>query len=372
MVVSEPARRSTFPPGRASAATPSRYRAGPAVVAGIGFVLAIAGTLSTAEGPPSLDRVASRIAIPLPGWLVAAALAALSVASLAFLATALPRRRRRKNDDDDFVLYHEPRRIPPLVAVALIVAALMPGALLGGAIFWFGHENITLTPRPGLSGVMPPPSAVPAPPAIPHPELPRRPASPITTGLIGTLALLVGFGSLGFVLWLRYGDRLMPRLPPDFKELGAHLGSAIAESLDDLRREGDPRAAIIKTYGQFERVLATASMPRRPWETPLEFMRSVLRRLPLPPAAVDTLTRLFEVARFSEHPLAATDRDDAWRALVAIRAALDHEALNRETLNRETLDRETLDREILDREILDREILDRAGDRPEKRNAEIS
>jgi hypothetical protein len=92
-----------------------------------------------------------------------------------------------------------------------------------------------------------------------------------------------------------------------------------------LRREPDARTAIIRIYGNFERALAGASLPRRASETPVEFMRVVLVRLPLPTAAVRSLTEVFELARFSRHPIGAAERDSAWRSLLEIRGALDKE-----------------------------------------------
>jgi Domain of unknown function (DUF4129) len=47
-----------------------------------------------------------------------------------------------------------------------------------------------------------------------------------------------------------------------------------------------------------------------------------LARLALPPDAVERLTRLFELARFSHHPLDAQERDGARDALETIRASL--------------------------------------------------
>jgi hypothetical protein len=52
-------------------------------------------------------------------------------------------------------------------------------------------------------------------------------------------------------------------------------------------------------------------------------MYLTLARMPLPPSAVASITRLFELARFSHHRLGAEERDSAWRSLMEIRAALD-------------------------------------------------
>ncbi len=140
--------------------------------------------------------------------------------------------------------------------------------------------------------------------------------------VFGSLAVMAGLGALGLALWSALGDRLAPdREDADPAMPGAPLQTAVEESLDDLRAEGDPRRAIVRCYARFERVAADSGLERRPWLTPTEFMREVLARLSLPRAAVPTLTGLFELARFSHHPLGASERDRAVDALHEIRSA---------------------------------------------------
>ncbi len=62
------------------------------------------------------------------------------------------------------------------------------------------------------------------------------------------------------------------------------------------------------------------------WQTPMEFMRSVLAKLPLPAPPVSELTGLFEIARFSRRPVGTAEREAAWHALTEIRAKLEEEA----------------------------------------------
>ena len=118
-------------------------------------------------------------------------------------------------------------------------------------------------------------------------------------------------------------DRRLGLLTEHIALLQAQLAAAVEESLDDLRQEPDARTAILRIYRHFERALAGAAVPRRPWQTPTEFMRAVLGRLPLPTSPVHRLTGLFELARFSRHPVGEAERDSAWRCLSEIRAALD-------------------------------------------------
>src|SRR2546426_733608 len=70
-------------------------------------------------------------------------------------------------------------------------------------------------------------------------------------------------------------------------------------------------------------VAARARVPRAPWQTSEEFMLATLARLALPRPAVERLTRLFELARFSHHALGHGERDSARTCLEEIRTALE-------------------------------------------------
>jgi hypothetical protein len=142
--------------------------------------------------------------------------------------------------------------------------------------------------------------------------------------LVGLVALGLGLASLAVALLLLFAERLadwwdrrhrVPAAEP-WREL-------VDESLDDLASELEARTAIIKCYRRFERVAARARVPRAPWQTPDEFMLETLARLDLPRPAVERLTRLFEIARFSDHPLGEVERDEARSGLEEIRTALE-------------------------------------------------
>jgi Domain of unknown function (DUF4129) len=113
--------------------------------------------------------------------------------------------------------------------------------------------------------------------------------------------------------WLagRAGVGATPRPPAD-----------IDDGPDDLRALPDPRVAIIRAYGRFERALAEAGAPRTPWQTPAEFLRTTVGRLPVATSPVTRLTALLEVARFSDRTLGIEARDTACDCLDEIRAAL--------------------------------------------------
>lgn len=291
---------------------------GGAALGGLAFALAaLEGSRSGAAGGP-----AARLVLGLPEWLTTLVLALLSVAILVFLALLLPRRVRwRRKGDEEFQLYYEPPRVSPWLLLLLGVPALTPvGALV--ALWWVDWAPF----REGVAGlVLGAPSAPPGEPAPARPDsLPPIASLPAFSGAVAALAVLAGLVSLGLVLWILLDDRLARWWArPAAAGRPEPLLEAVEASLDDLRREPDARRAIILCYRRFEQWLARSGFPRAPWETPTEFMRIALSRLPLPLGAVCTVTRLFELSRFSHHPVGPSERDDAVGSLTEIKAALE-------------------------------------------------
>lgn len=87
-------------------------------------------------------------------------------------------------------------------------------------------------------------------------------------------------------------------------------------------REGSPREAIIATWLDLERLVATAGVPRRPSETSSELVVRVLDDREVPAAALTDLAALFREARFSTHELTEALRERAAGDLDAVHAAL--------------------------------------------------
>jgi Domain of unknown function (DUF4129) len=107
------------------------------------------------------------------------------------------------------------------------------------------------------------------------------------------------------------------------KRAAVALGAALDESLDDLRRERDPRRAVIAAYARMEKALAASGLPRAAAEAPLEYLARVLRDfLRASAESVSRLTLLFERAKFSTHEIGPDMKDEAIDALVAIREEL--------------------------------------------------
>ena len=89
-----------------------------------------------------------------------------------------------------------------------------------------------------------------------------------------------------------------------------------------MLREGSPREAIIATWLDLERLVATAGVPRRPSETSSELVVRVLDDREVPAAALTDLAALFREARFSTHELTEALRERAAGDLDTVHAAL--------------------------------------------------
>ena len=102
--------------------------------------------------------------------------------------------------------------------------------------------------------------------------------------------------------------------------------AALEVSLDALRREPDPRRAVIAAYAAMEQSLGTAGFGRVHSEAPLEYLRRVLDVSGLADDHLRTLTVLFQHARFSDHPVHESMRTQAIAALGRVRASIGVEA----------------------------------------------
>jgi hypothetical protein len=131
---------------------------------------------------------------------------------------------------------------------------------------------------------------------------------------LGLLVLLV----LVAIRWRMLDRRFATDGPQDFRSAGA---LAVDVSLEALRREPDPRRAVIAAYAAMERALSGAGLGRRRSEAPLEYLRRVLTDQTGAPDEVRTVTDLFQVAKFSQHPVDEAMRAGAIDALERIRAA---------------------------------------------------
>ena len=137
--------------------------------------------------------------------------------------------------------------------------------------------------------------------------------------LIVGLALFILVASLAAaVVWKRmHGD--------DWEReaaLSVALDEVLADTLDDLRAERDPRRAVIRAFARMEKTFAAHNVEREPSETPREYVERALDRLGVSSASVRQLTNLYERAKFSRLEIDETMKADAIDALAGLRAEL--------------------------------------------------
>jgi hypothetical protein len=190
-----------------------------------------------------------------------------------------------------------------------LLYALVPVLLLGGAIAVLarlGHTEGTLPiVRLGPSASSQAQAPKTAPAVGPWPF--------VVVGAIGLAGLIVCA-----LIVLRERRR---RESPQLRARNA-VAAALDESLEDLERESDARAAVIAAYARMEHALGAAGLARRAWETPLEYLDRTLSWLSGDSNAVHELTRLFERAKFSPYAVDQQMKNEAIAALRSLREAV--------------------------------------------------
>jgi hypothetical protein len=183
-------------------------------------------------------------------------------------------------------------------------------------------------------------SALPVPESLPEDAPPENPPLPAHRPNMGLALALVGVGTLLSLLLARgkrmesADDRRPDRPPPEEILHGAPQAptiealppEAVAQMLDDallqLRDEFDPRLAVRCAYASVAAGLGNHKRARRPSETELEFVERHLGSLGAGGPALERLTDIFELARFSEHPVDDSMRREAVVALGELRQVL--------------------------------------------------
>lgn len=135
---------------------------------------------------------------------------------------------------------------------------------------------------------------------------------------VGTLIVLVAASGAA---WLFAGGQRHP-VPDPADDPGADdpLAALRAAGLDELRREPDPRQAVIRAYAAMAALLGSSGLPRQPSETPFEYLDRVLVALGSSAQAAHRLTVLFEQAKFSQHPITPAFKAEAISAVRSLRA----------------------------------------------------
>ena len=286
-------------------------RLGAGVVIATGLLLVLAATVGPLPAPAGDPGAKVMIRLPDAVRVVVLGLLALSTIILFSL------QRRRRPTEETLAPSPAAQRLPPWAA-ALVSLLLVVLAWYLVWRYWSGPDGQPIEKAfaaiAGLLDLLTLPQKPPT--SIPSLEL-----------AIAALLLLLALAVFAVMVLVAMADRLEKWWT---QREGADRPPAVPDPLAliqaDLRAEPDARVAIIRAYGRFERALAAARAPRAAWQTPAEFMRTTLARLPVPAAPVRRLTALFEVARFSTHPLGAEARDAACDSLDEIGTALEEDA----------------------------------------------
>jgi hypothetical protein len=235
----------------------------------------------------------------LPHGVVVAGLTVAGVLGTLMLLAALA--TTRANETPEQRRRRWTTAISFLIAIALIsIIRLSFGAM---------HHSGSSHAAGGSGGSTPAPTV----PGIPH-------AAPSTWWP-------VVFVALGVVALFVTANPRRRRPVPDAVEPEDETIALLDASLDDLRREPDPRRAVVAAYARMERRLAARGFARRPAETPTEYLRRALSAGPSGERTVGVdplreLTELAELARFSAAPIDEAMRARAIAALERLRAEL--------------------------------------------------
>ena len=151
-----------------------------------------------------------------------------------------------------------------------------------------------------------------------------------TTGYTMFTVVVLMYGGLGLLgLWILcegWGKMRFPGAADDPRP--RQVQRAVAAGLQELRTHRDPRQAIIACYARLEYLLEDYGVPAYGHLTPQEYMGTALRDLDLPAEAFAGLVALFELARYSLHPLDDTARTTAMAYLEQLNAHLERNALH--------------------------------------------
>jgi hypothetical protein len=277
------------------------------------FVIGLAGVARMAGPVDAAGPVSSVIRLPLP---VTASIGTLfALAAAVFVGHVLRRgwSRRRKGDGE----------LDPAAEAARLPAWLRTVTQLASFAYFVALAYLLWRSGVQFPGLLSLGAGAGSGEGLAFPRLAPPDAPAFMTWAFGILGVAAGAAAVVAAVWVALADRAAAwRVAAEPDDGPASVEAAVEESLEDLRSELDARRAIVRCYARFERAAADSGVARQPWHTPMEFMREALGRLPVPRAAVPTLTGLFELARFSHHPLGPDERARALDALDEIRAAI--------------------------------------------------
>lgn len=134
------------------------------------------------------------------------------------------------------------------------------------------------------------------------------------------LALMLGAAVAVLALSRRRPEPEPLEFEPETMEQA--LSPAVDRATEHLLLGGDPRSAVLMAYDNLESALTDLGQSRELSETASEHLRRVLIDLPIDTAPLLQLADLYQLARFSTHPITADDQRRAATSLQRAQAEL--------------------------------------------------
>jgi hypothetical protein len=261
----------------------------------LGIVLYVSGLAATLPLGDSAERGFLLIPALSTPMYVAMILVALAGVGLTLLASTLQRRRRRPPDKPDQAEGPKPFWQSLLTTLATLT-------LLGLCLMWLikhGSELQALfeSLRTEIAALQESLGSGQAPWV-------DQVNSPVAGYALFVIVVVIYGGMALLALWVLCEEHgsAQPGLSSADPQV-RRVYQAMTAGLRELREHADPRHAIIACYARLEHLLEDHGMPTYHHLTPQEYMRAAVRNLDLPPDALAGLIQLFELARYSLHPL---------------------------------------------------------------------
>ena len=276
----------------------------PLVPAGVAaLLLALAALLIPRRVRPHGDEVTGTVLVPDPP-----AFAAFLVVVLAFSLVVLyiVSRSQRPRKPPTELGPRKKNRWAQVVGIIVMLALLLLSRPLREAI-----ERL-FAGDAGDSGAV-----LPRPPGSTEP-LPPGTEDSAFLGMMLTLTLLVlVLGTLYLIYALSRREVWMAGKGPGPRALDA----ALKLGIEDLEHIREPRSAVIASYSRLQDLSDHVGV-RRDSDTPYELLDRLVKDTKVPRADIDSLTNLFERAKFSTHEIDESMRSEALRALKEVRRRL--------------------------------------------------
>jgi heme/copper-type cytochrome/quinol oxidase subunit 2 len=238
----------------------------------------------------------------------------IAIEVLAIILWLVVSRMARREENDEDTTYHEPPKVHWIVKLVVIAIPLLFLGLILYALYRYStSDKSQIFDLSGLLGPMP---------------ADNGPTSREVAAVFGLAwwEYAISFGLviavLGVIVWAFRRDVRTGVAPEESPSRVNILSHAVDLGLKDARAERDPRKAVIAAYATMERILAEEGLPRQRTEAPLEYMSRIFAELGVGKEAIFTLTELFEVARFSHHPVLPAMKEHAIAALETLRRDL--------------------------------------------------